>query len=98
MSRCCAKPAHAATTQALSTSGVVISRSRQISALPDKPDDVLGRVHGFLRDRLCALGAVDQDGIDMSGIGDQPFHFRSDWRELFDAKFHQRILEAGKLS
>src|ERR1700704_3311369 len=27
----------------------------------DEADDVLGRVHGFLRDRLRALGAVDQD-------------------------------------
>jgi len=45
-----------------------------------------------------AMGAVGQHGIDVAGIGNQLFHLGSDRRELFDAEFDQRVLEAGKLS
>ena len=34
----------------------------------------------------------------MAGVGDQPLHLGSDRREFYDAKFHQRVLEAGELT
>jgi len=36
----------------------------------DEADDVLGLAHGFVGDRARTVGAVDEDGIDMAGIGD----------------------------
>src|SRR6185312_6031003 len=119
MSRCCAKPTHAATAQLSSTSGVAVATQlasgsflfgrvflarrgatslENALVLSDEADDVLGLVHGFCGDRLRTLGAVDQDTVDVTRIGDQPLHLGSDRREFGDAKFHQRVLEAGELS
>ena len=54
-------------------------------ALSDETDDILGLVHGFIGDRLRAFSAVDQDRIDMAGVGDQPLHLGGDRREFCDA-------------
>src|SRR3954471_7179439 len=67
------------------------------SGLPDKADDVLCHLHGFGREGAGAVGAVGQDRIDMTGVGDQPLHLRRNRRQLCDAKLHQRILENGEL-
>src|SRR4051812_10445323 len=59
----------------------------------DKSDDVFGRLHGCSRDVARAVGAVNQDRIDVGGVGDQPFHLGADRRQLGDAQLYQGILE-----
>src|SRR6266567_6604509 len=68
------------------------------SALADEADDILCRLHSFIGYRARAIGAVDQDLIDMAGIGHQPLHLGGDRRQFGDAKLDQRILETGELS
>src|SRR5882724_4584851 len=66
-------------------------------ALANETDDILRRAHGFGGDGTGTAGAVDQDRIDMAGIGDQPFHFGGDRRQFCDAEFDQGVLEIRKL-
>src|ERR1700676_1845198 len=105
MSRCCAKPSHSATARPSSTSGsakavrrVKLWRMRARSALADKPDDVLGRLHGLGGDGAGAGGAVGEDLIDMAGVGHQPLHLGGDRRQLCYAEFDQCVLEIRKLA
>src|SRR5581483_4431071 len=55
------------------------------SGLAYEADDVLGLEHVRFGDLACAIGAIDQDRIDMAGVSDQPLHLRGDRRELGDA-------------
>ena len=100
MSRCAPGRPHAATAQPCQTSGGGTALrwvNREKLALADETDDVLCRFHGLSGDGAGTVGAVDQDGIDVAGVGDQPFHLGSDWRQFGDAEFDQRILEVRKL-
>ena len=54
-------------------------------------------LHGLIGDGACPVGAVDQDCVDMAGIGDQPLHLGGDRRQFGDAELDQRVLEAGEL-
>ncbi len=40
----------------------------------------------FARDLAGAVGAVDQDRIDIAGVGDQPLHLGADRLQLGDAR------------
>ncbi len=55
----------------------------------DETDDILCRAHGLSGDGTGAIGAVDQDRIDMAGVCHQPLHFGGDRRQFCDAEFHQ---------
>src|ERR1700686_4313635 len=67
-------------------------------AFSDEADDVPRCFHGLFRDGPGTVRAINQYGIDMRRICDQPLHFGGDRGEPGDAKFDQRILEAGELS
>src|SRR3984893_3134683 len=67
-------------------------------AFSDEADDVPRCLHRLFRDGPGAVRAINQYGIDVAGVCDQPFHFGGDRGEPGDAKFDQRILEAGELS
>src|SRR6478735_6774951 len=62
-----------------------------------EPDDVLDRVHGFVGYLACAVGAVRQNLINVTGVLHQPLHVRADWTKLGDSKVDQRSLERGEL-
>src|SRR5258708_4039107 len=72
--------------------------SKKQLGLADETDDVLGRLHGLGGDGAGTVGALDQDRIDVAGVGHQPLHFGGDRRKLGDAEFDQCVLEIGKLT
>src|SRR6476646_11374971 len=54
------------------------------STLANEADDVLGLLHGHGGNGAGAIGAIDQDRIDVAGIGHQPLHFGRDRRQFGD--------------
>src|SRR5438270_24336 len=49
-----------------------VALHRKNSVLADEAHDVLCRLQGLFGDQARALGPVDQDLIDMAGVGHQP--------------------------